>query len=67
MKVKGRVISKGVASGEVLLSSEPISFLGGVDAKSGKVVEPGHPLFGKSVAGKVLVFPRGKARLLAHI
>lgn len=60
MKIKGRVIARGTASGEVLLSSEPISFLGGVDAKSGKVVEPGHPLFGKSVAGKVLVFPRGK-------
>jgi len=60
MKVKGRGIAKGVASGEVLLSKEAISFLGGVDPKSGKVVEKGHPLEGKSIAGKVLVFPRGK-------
>lgn len=60
MKIKGRGISTGRAEGEVLVSSEPISFLGGVDAKSGVVVEKGHPLEGKSVAGKVLVFPRGK-------
>ena len=60
MKVKGRGIAKGVAEGEVLVSKEAISFLGGVDPKTGKVVEKGHPLEGKSIAGKVLVFPRGK-------
>ncbi len=60
MKVVGRIISKGIAEGEVLMSKEPISFLGGVDAKTGIVVEKGHPLEDKSIAGKVLVFPRGK-------
>jgi predicted aconitase with swiveling domain len=60
MRVKGRVISKGVGEGEVLLSKDAISFLGGVDAKTGIVVEKGHAIEGKSVKGKVLVFPRGK-------
>jgi len=60
MEIVGRVISKGYAKGEVLLSREPLSFLGNVDPKTGIVVEKGHPLEGKSVAGKVLVFPRGK-------
>jgi len=60
LRFKGRAISKGVGEGEVLLSAEPISFLGGVDAKTGEVVEKNHPLKGKSVAGKILVFPRGK-------
>ena len=60
MEIIGRVISRGHAKGEVLLSREPISFLGNVDPKTGVVVEKGHPLEGKSVAGKVLVFPRGK-------
>ena len=60
MRFSGRVISKGIASGEVLLSKDPISFLGGVDPKTGKIVEKGHPLEGKSIAGKILVFPRGK-------
>ncbi|MEM3364126.1 MAG: DUF126 domain-containing protein [Candidatus Micrarchaeia archaeon] len=58
--IKCRKISPGVAEGEVLVSSEPISFYGGVDPNTGIVVEKGHPLEGKSVAGKVLVFPHGK-------
>lgn len=60
MELKGRAISKGAASGELLVSSEPISFYGGVDPDTGIVVERGHPLEGKSIAGKVLYFPRGK-------
>lgn len=60
MEIIGRVISKGRAKGEVLLSKEPLSFLGNVDPKTGVVIEKGHPLEGKSIAGKVLVFPRGK-------
>ncbi len=59
-RIKGRIISKGVAQGEALITSEPITFLGGVDPKSGRVVERGHELEGKCVAGKVLVFPKGK-------
>jgi hypothetical protein len=43
-----------------LVSPEPLGFLGMVDPESGVVVEPGHPLQGESVAGRVLVFPTGK-------
>lgn len=60
MIVKGRVISKGYAKGPALVTMEPISFLGSVDPKTGIVIEKGHELEGKSVAGRVLVFPRGK-------
>ncbi|MDD5317823.1 MAG: DUF126 domain-containing protein [Candidatus ainarchaeum sp.] len=60
MRIGGRAISRGSASGEALLCGEPISFLGGVDAKTGVVMEKGSPIEGKSVAGKILVFPRGK-------
>lgn len=60
MKQKGRVISPGKAEGEALVSSEPIGFYGGIDAKTGLVIEKGHPLEGKNVKGKVLVFPNGK-------
>jgi len=42
------------------VSPAPISFLSGVDPETGIVVEKGHPLEGKSVAGTVLVFPFGK-------
>jgi phosphomecalonate degydratase small subunit len=58
--MRGRVIKAGRAAGPALVSREPIGFLGGVDPDTGVVLEPGHPLHGRSVAGKVLVFPTGK-------
>ena len=60
MIVKGRVISRGRAKGPALVTMDPISFLGSVDPKTGIVIEKGHSLEGQSVAGRVLVFPRGK-------
>ncbi|MBN1659560.1 MAG: DUF126 domain-containing protein [Anaerolineae bacterium] len=56
----GRAIKAGSATGLALVSTEPIGFLGGVDPDTGLVVEPGHPLEGESIAGRVLVFPTGK-------
>ena len=50
----------GVAKGEVLTTSQPISFWGGVDPASGLINDPRHELFGQSITGKVLVFPFGK-------
>jgi len=58
--MKGRVISPGKAEGEAIVSTEPIGFYGGIDAKTGIVIEKGHPLEGKKVTGKILVFPCGK-------
>lgn len=58
--LKGRMISPGKAEGEAIVSSEPIGFYGGIDIKTGIVIEKGHPLEGKSVTGKMLVFPCGK-------
>ena len=58
--MQGRSISRGIGTGELLISSEPISFLSGVDPETGIVVEHGHPLEGQSVAGRVLAFPYGK-------
>lgn len=60
MMIRARVICKGVAEGEVLSTEEPLTFLGGVDARTGIVVERGHDLEGECIAGRVLVFPRGK-------
>ncbi len=60
MILNGRKISTGNAVGEALVTSMGISFFGGVDPETGCVVEKGHELEGKSIAGKVLVFPTGK-------
>ena len=58
--LEGRVIKAGRCEGEALVSPEPLSFFGGVDAETGRVVEPGHPLEGQSIAGRVLIFPTAK-------
>jgi hypothetical protein len=58
--IKARTISRGKASGEALISHAPIGFLGGVDPKTGIIIEKGHPLEGRNIAGRVLVFPNGK-------
>ena len=56
----GRKIFGGFAEGEVLATSEDISFYGGCDPETGVIVEKGHELEGQSVSGKILVFPTGK-------
>jgi len=59
-KLHGRKVVGGKARGPALVTSEPICFLGGVDVNTGMITEVGHPLKGKCIAGKVLVFPTGK-------
>jgi hypothetical protein len=58
--MKGRMISPGKVEGEAIVSPDPIGFYGGIDAKTGIVIEKGHPLEGKCVTDKILVFPCGK-------
>ncbi len=58
--MKARTIYPGKAEGEALVSKEPIGFYGGIDMKTGIVIEKGHELEGKCVKDKILVFPYGK-------
>jgi predicted aconitase with swiveling domain len=59
-QLKGRIIYKGKAEAEALVTTMPISFYGGVDPNTGVIIEKGHELQGVSIKGKVLVFPQGK-------
>jgi len=59
-QLKGRIIYRGKAEGEALVTSQPISFYGGVDPNTGVLIEKGHELQGQSVSGRILVFPTGK-------
>jgi hypothetical protein len=58
--LRGRKISKGKAKGVALVSRKPLSFLGGVDPKTGVVNDSESDIKGESVKDKILVFPRGK-------
>ena len=60
MKLKAKSVTRGAVEGEAVVSRMPISFTGGMDPDPGIIREPGHDLEGRSVAGKILVFPTGK-------
>jgi len=60
MILKGRRISGGTAEGPILRVDHPVSFLGGVDPKTGQLQDRAHGDTGESVAGRIFAFPQGK-------
>lgn len=65
MKTKGRVINGGNVSGQAVVLDVPFSFIGDFDPTTGNITILNHPLFGASIAGKVLVCPTGKGGTIA--
>ena len=57
--LKGRRIIEGCCKAEAIVSTKPISFLGGVDPAEGKIIEKNHDLCGECIKDKVLCFPHG--------
>jgi predicted aconitase with swiveling domain len=66
IKLKCHKIIGGYGEGEALVSNEPVCFYL-TEPKTGIVREKNHELAGKSLAGKVLVFPSGKASSVVQI
>jgi hypothetical protein len=58
--LKCRGVVGGKAKGEALVATEPISFWGGIDPKTGRIIDKKSGSFGKNISGKVFVFPYGK-------
>ncbi len=58
--LKGKPVVAGVACAEVIVSGEPISFWGGIDPRTGEVIDRRHELSGENVTGKIFVFPTGR-------
>ena len=50
-------ILPGAAEGPVLALGEPLSFWGGVDPASGRIIDVNHPNHGACVSGTVLMMP----------
>ena len=55
--MKLETLLPGEAQGETLKLSAPISFWGGVDPKTGNIIDARHPERGQSIADKILVLP----------
>ena len=58
--LRGRKVVGGVAEGEALVTTDTISGGGGIDPRTGAVIETRHELRGQSFKDKVLVFPGAK-------
>jgi uncharacterized protein len=58
--VAGELILGQAASGPLLRLTEPVSFWGGVDEQTGRIIDRHHPQFGACTAGTALVM--GAAR-----
>ncbi|MCL7464635.1 aconitase X [Phaeovulum sp. NW3] len=57
MTGRAQAILPGTAEGAVLACAEPLSFWGGVDPATGRVIDVHHPLAGQSLARRILVMP----------
>ena len=53
-------VLRGCASGAVLASKEGLSFWGGVDPTSGRVIDAHHPWHGQSLQGRVVMMPTSR-------
>ncbi|KAL4895503.1 hypothetical protein BDV59DRAFT_156040 [Aspergillus ambiguus] len=60
MNLRGQCLVPGTASAELLYSSTGLSFWGGVDPSTGRIVDHHHPLNGQSIVGRVLAIPCGR-------
>jgi hypothetical protein len=56
----GRAVVGGIAEGEALVTRETISGWGGVDPKTGTIIETRHALCGQSFRDRILVFRGAK-------
>jgi predicted aconitase with swiveling domain len=55
--LRGKVVIRGEAQGEALVSREPLSFWGGYDWKTGEIIDRRHVLSGEVAAGKIFAVP----------
>lgn len=58
--VPARFILRGSAVGGILATDEPLSFWGGVDPATGRIIDVHHPLHGQCLTGRILVMPSSR-------
>ena len=55
-----RRYAAGEAEGLALVLAEPLSFWGGIDASTGRIIDRHHPDLGACITGTILVMPGGR-------
>jgi predicted aconitase/predicted aconitase with swiveling domain len=59
-ELSARSILSGTASGPIIAAGEALSFWGGVDPATGRVIDVHHPLHGDSITGGILMMPSSR-------
>ena len=58
--LSARSILSGTASGPIIAAGEALSFWGGVDPATGRVIDVHHPLHGRTITGGILMMPSSR-------
>jgi hypothetical protein len=60
MKIAAQAFAAGEAEADALVLAEPLSFWGGIDVATGRIIDRSHPDLGRVMTGRVLVMPGGR-------
>lgn len=55
--IGGTVLHPGSAMGNMLCLDEPVSFWGGIDPTTGRIVDRSHPQAGECLADRIVAIP----------
>lgn len=58
--LKGKCVIQGTKKGIALVCERGLSAAGGIDPKTGIIIESRHPQKGETIKKKILIFPNGK-------
>ncbi|WP_448168198.1 aconitase X swivel domain-containing protein [Burkholderia ambifaria] len=59
-QLTGDTLVPGSACANTIVLDKPLSFWGGYDSATGRIVDRGHPQAGASLAGRIMVMPHAK-------
>ncbi|KAL2819583.1 hypothetical protein BDW59DRAFT_181652 [Aspergillus cavernicola] len=59
-KIVAKALVHGACTGKLLHTNLPLSFWGGIDQKTGEVIDHHHPLFGRNVKDCILALPSSR-------
>lgn len=60
MNIPATAYAPGDADAPALVLSAPLSFWGGIDVTTGRIIDRSHPDLGRVVTGLILVMPGGR-------
>jgi predicted aconitase with swiveling domain len=60
MEREAAAVIAGNAAGLAVVLARPLSFWGGIDVATGRIIDATHPNRGETVTGRILVMPGGR-------